>query len=84
MANQNHAKEKNKLLADNAKVEESNKELRKLNSELREQIESYIGEDFQSPQGKVANVGSREVWINLGKRDGLRTGVASLSLILIK
>ncbi len=82
LANQNHAKEKNKLLADIAKAETEAKDLRKLNADLREEINKYMGEDFQTPQGQIASVGvdGQNVYINLGKRDGLRVGTRFIVL----
>ncbi len=40
-------------------------------------INQFRNPDFAAPQGDVVKVadGGREVWINLGKDDGLRTGV---------
>lgn len=47
------------------------------NTELQDKLNELIKPDFASPQGRVVRVanGSRRVWIDLGKDDGVRPGV---------
>jgi hypothetical protein len=74
ISDQNHKKEKNKYIADaNAKDAEMNK-MRQNMAQLREELDQFRGDDFQSAQGQVTSSNNNAVWINLGKQDGLQKG----------
>ena len=69
--------ERAKLAGQITALQREAEELRTLNARFAEQRTLLEGEDFQAPQGEVAQVAvdGRTVYIDLGRQDGLRSGI---------
>lgn len=69
--------EKRTYLGEIDKLTKKRDELARQNELLGKQLEEMKGEDFQYVQGKITEVvdGGQTVYLNLGKADGLRSGV---------
>ncbi len=65
---------KNQLIAS---LEQKTKDQTDRIARLQEELNSFNTDDFQTPQGEITRVvdGGNEIWLNLGREDGLREGV---------
>lgn len=66
------------LTAKNRELNDANSTLTQTVEKKMDELTEYTNLDFANPQGKVVNTanGGNMVWINLGRDDGLREGVA--------
>lgn len=76
LAKEERLKEKNKLSSDISSRDAELVKVRQVMNDLRTKLDQFQGDDFQTPQGQITTVSAdgTGVWINLGKRDGLRVG----------